>query len=240
METEPVLPDDIEQTIPMLRQDVERFVALSLESQKAVSAALPRSLGAGGAAAQQRVVDSVAAALAVSSYEADLLLRPLRFLVAVLVGDPNANRPRYEDLERELQQRGLAEQNTRTLIDLIRTVYDEAASALRHATSARGVLPTLVFASTTAEVRAVLIKESVVTRPEQYEPRVLGVVPIASVHLRLDGGPLNDLFFQVDSDRLAELIDTLLLTKKDLQSLARCVVLAPTASEGNRTPTEIG
>ena len=112
------------------------------------------------------------------------------------------------------------------LIDLIDGVRAKTLPAVERELLRRrysgGVLPTMASCGATVEMRAVQRNPYRWTMPaDQYNPKILDVVGVVSVHVGLDSGQPKDLFFQVSETKLDLLISQLQAAKKELSALQR-------------------
>lgn len=95
---------------------------------------------------------------------------------------------------------------------------------LRQREYATGVLPSLRSCGVTAELRGVVEDNFHWGNPvDEYHPKLLGVVPVASIHIGVDAGPQTDFYFQASKSDLQLLIDSLVAARIDLESLESCV-----------------
>lgn len=83
----------------------------------------------------------------------------------------------------------------------------ELDSIRKQKTYGTGVLPSLKGGGTTVELRGIFREPyrwgSALSK---YEPEVIGVVPVISVHIRLDAGTPNEIWFQATPEELDYLI----------------------------------
>jgi len=133
------------------------------------------------------------------------------------------------DLVAELKL--LSPENSKKFERLFTVLKEEIAPVLerqeRAKAAAIGVLPSFKGYGATVELRAVLnSKFHFGDIADEYEPEIGNVVPVASVVLRMTGGPPERFFFQADEDDLLTLIESLKATLKDMQKLARQVAFA--------------
>lgn len=85
---------------------------------------------------------------------------------------------------------------------------------------AQGVLPVLVSAETTVELRGSMHPSfKYGESPRGYHSSVRRVVGIVSLHIDLDSGFPDEIFFQMDRESLTSLLDTLSAAKQDLEAL---------------------
>ncbi|MBN2559965.1 MAG: hypothetical protein JXQ75_03435 [Phycisphaerae bacterium] len=121
------------------------------------------------------------------------------------------------------------EESTRPLfvsmVDRIRSdVLPKVESAIRRRAYGEGVLPGLKTCGTTVEMRAVQKgRYRWGTAIKEYEPRILDVAGVVSVHIGLNEGTPRDFYFQMSEDDLQLLIRELEAARKDLWALSEFV-----------------
>lgn len=100
--------------------------------------------------------------------------------------------------------------------------------------AATGVLPKFKTIGYTAELRSV--REGIYrwgTDVGQYEPEILGTVQVASIHLGVDRGPFDDIYFQVEEDGVDYMISTLQAIKKDWAALRKYLRVSDDVGSGH-------
>jgi hypothetical protein len=87
---------------------------------------------------------------------------------------------------------------------------------------AGGVLPSLRSIGTTVELRPVIEPYfRLGMRPEEYKPKIVDQVPVISVHLAVDSGPVKEFVFQTSPDELEAIVQRLQATLMDLHLLEK-------------------
>lgn len=161
--------------------------------------------------AKTAVVEALSADLHRSFPDCAAILRILRYL-ARLLSDEDSRTDSAADWAADLQElRVVSEDKASAVIQLVEriraSVLPEFEKARRQQTYASGVLPYLASFGSSVELRAVLPKEyNLKDRVEDYRPEVTGLVPIASVLIRVDSGPIKSLAFQASAEHLGAFV----------------------------------
>ena len=79
-----------------------------------------------------------------------------------------------------------------------------------------GILPKLKNFNATIEIRPVFERVEL-PKESHYKPKILGAVPIASIHIGLNSDINNDLYFQIDEDDVQYLISSLENIDKEMK-----------------------
>ena len=109
-----------------------------------------------------------------------------------------------------------------------RDVLPSAGPELRQREYATGVLPSLRSCGVTTELRGIIEDKFHWGNPvDEYRPNILGLVPVASIHIGVDSGPQEDFFFQASKSDLQLLIGSLVAARIELESLENRVQLRP-------------
>jgi len=97
------------------------------------------------------------------------------------------------------------------VVDRIRNVVaSEYEKVKDRKATAAGVLPSIKSFGTTVEFRAVVENEfRIGLSADEYEPNVKGLVPVISVAIDVDEGPVKSFCFQASEDELKALIEEL-------------------------------
>ncbi len=91
---------------------------------------------------------------------------------------------------------------------------------IRELKASSGVLPAFNALGITVEVRCITKGRYRWGTPvEQYEPEVLGVTPVGSVHIGLDIGAPKDVYFQIDEQGIDNMISSLIAARKEIGAL---------------------
>lgn len=102
----------------------------------------------------------------------------------------------------------------------------QVTSRQRRQSAARTGLGHLSGIATSADFRAVFEQKfNVETQFEKYEPRCLGLVPVALISLEFDEGPIKEISFQTDGRALRLLIDHLRAAQRDIQTASETLKL---------------
>jgi hypothetical protein len=120
------------------------------------------------------------------------------------------------DLEESGKAQGLhiTEDDKSVFRDLVTQIQDRIVPSYRELqrrkAAASGVLPSLKSFGTTVELRAVAGKPfRIGMSADKYEPEILGLVPVISVSLGVDSGPIQHFSFQASPKEITALIEEL-------------------------------
>jgi hypothetical protein len=97
----------------------------------------------------------------------------------------------------------------------IAPVYEQQERLQAHTA---GVFPSWSGIGSTIEMRAVIESDyKLGTDVQRYKPACVGMIPVASISLRVDQGNPERFYFQVSEEELKDLIKSLEATLKELQ-----------------------
>jgi hypothetical protein len=126
----------------------------------------------------------------------------------------------------DLQELGWVDDELRLAFDSLLERLTSARSDLQFRKHERratgGVLPCFTSLGYTVEVRP--IREKIFRwgeRVEEYEPKILGTVLVTSIHIGVDEGPTEGLYFQTDEEDIDNIIDSLRAAKKEMAALRK-------------------
>lgn len=206
-----------------------RLVAMPVEDQNACLDAFPRFVRARTAAESHQVSRPVEAQT--GDREAHILdiFRLLRFFLEKMMLDPETREDSVADWAEDLLKLGLIADDARgSFVGCIERLRDEILPMVRgdvlERIYAAGVLPTINEFGVTVEFRAVQTDKY---RPDSaaadYTPNIVGMVPVASLHVGVDRGAVNDFCFQADERELDMMINALEAAKKEIAALKQFV-----------------
>jgi len=113
------------------------------------------------------------------------------------------------------------EQRFVSMMDRIREeVFPEFDKKRRRRGYATGVLPSLTDLGITVELRAVQKEKYRWGTPEEdYKPKIVDLVGVASIHIGVDAGPQNHFYFQMSEHEIDAVIASFVAARRDLAAL---------------------
>ena len=219
-----VFPDRDAEVSRVFRRDLNQLLSLSELDRSACLEALAQHRLARTTGHRKAHMDALMTSVEAERDSIENALSVLRFLLDALMKRDTPERD-YDDWASDLLEYDLlANKHMSTfkqVVDyLVSKILPEVAPLIKERRAASGVLPVLASGSASVEMRAV--RETLYRwgRPvDEYEPEVVGVTPIASIHICVDEGQVEDLYFQADEQDLEFLISMLLAAKKDIRAL---------------------
>jgi len=218
-----------------LSRSLSVFLGLSPDQQEACVDLLAEAVFAETGQLAESVVDKLRDRTQLTGTTAAQVLDMLRFFVEHMI-DPHTAADTGEDWAEDLRDVGLlTSSQAETLVERLRavrtTVLPQVRDEFVSRRAAAGVLPCFTGAGTTVELRAVVEGHYRWDTPvDDYVPKVVGVVPVVSVHLGLDVGTPKDVYFQMDLGDIRRLIGTLVGAEKDAEAL-RVFISGPSGRE---------
>ncbi len=211
-----------------LQRDLGRFLGMSGPQRDACVAALGELAISYTRDASRQLMEKVQRETGCSGVTVEGVLHMLRYFLSRMVDlKTRDDEPQAwgEDL---VSYSYLKPDETPIFIDhmdrIRREIVPNVTAHLRQREYSAGVLPSLREIGITVELRAV--REDIyhwTTPVDQYQPRIIDVVPVASIHIGVDTGYPEDFFFQVDENELQLLIDDFAAAKKDIMELRASV-----------------
>jgi len=206
-------------------RDVDVLAQLSEEQLTTFLEAVPRLSALATDAQQVQLIEEVGNATGRAAVEVAYILRALQLFMTGFLDEKTAS-DTPEDLVADLREADAvapeAAENLQRLLIKIREFAPQSRDALEASTAVHRVLPNVAGFHTSVELRAILKREFDAGTPvAEYKPDIRDAAPIVSVRLMLDGGPAQDVCFQLTKDGARRIADTLLAAAITLDEFER-------------------
>ena len=208
------------ETAKAFARDLRETLELSDENREACFNVLPSVRLARTDSQQRELLDGLAHSSGVARHILVHALRVITLFADALLAKniPDDDSTHWAD---DLLEAGLLTDNNRPVFEsLLACLLDDLPDLRvqdRKLSTAGGVLPTFKSFGYTVEVRPV--RKEIFHwggKVEEYGPEILGTVTLASIHIGVDEGSVEDFYFQADKSAIDNMIATLMAAKKEM------------------------
>lgn len=205
-------------------KDLCQLLALSEAQRASVLAVIPPLSRSTTGAEDKRILDALSAETGLTLLELNDVVGVSKFLASRMLDDETKDDTPEQWASDLVEADILNEQESeacRAVLELLRAEHVEELRAIRKGRAySVGVFPSLRKAGTTVELRGVFEEPYDWGKPlDEYTPQLNDVVPVVSIHLAMNGGSPDEIWFQASPEELDLLINKLQGAKKAVDVL---------------------
>lgn len=211
-----------------LNKDLRSLLALSTSARDACIRRLPDFLLSETPEQTKRIVDDLNNEESVSGLQCMSVFQLGRFFTRAMLKKSSREDPTQAWADDLIELDLLSRPESASFVEIVerirRDTLPSVGPRLREREYATGVLPSLRSCGVTAELRGIVEDHFHWGNPiDEYQPNILGIVPVASIQIGVDSGMQKNFFFQASKSDLQLLIDVFVAARVDLESLESCV-----------------
>lgn len=204
-----------------LKRDIEKLTHFSLEQLKDFPNQVARIDKTRSSIDEEREIEETSKKFGVRIPDFYRAYQVAKFFMKQFLSTGVAMKDTPEEIVDDLEELGVVtgaerEKLISFLTCLKKLVSDSFELDARKRAISKATLPALSGIEAAINYRAVFNEDFLTEKGlEEYNPKCLGIVPITTINISLDEGPIRDIYFQVDKRDLRILIEHLEAVEKE-------------------------